>query len=1134
MDNSAAPQIKWDAPKPDAAQPAASQPVAPQTPQVKWDSPQTAAPAHQASDIKWDNTPAPAPPTRLPAGLQPQVQSTIDEVAKAKGIPVWALRAIGRLETGGQAHPETAASPAGAQGVLQLMPDTFKSVSKGNILNLRDNVEAGATYYQMLLKKYGDPIQAAGAYNAGPGRMDAYLHKGEPLPAETVKYMANAAAMHTPIDDTPLPQHIPTAAKAAPKLPQKRQPTQGKSNLNPEVAKYEWYDQLFGHQDLPFVLDNAALADQILPGAGHMQKALHLYAKNPAAAAAEYGDNARGMLLLQAEMGDEQVKGDPIAMAHRANARAMLANPALAAGETAIEEFFNPMSWAEGAGVGKGLGLASKALQASRAGRAVSHMFSPYKDIVAAHGANARNLIAQMGAHVAQADKPAMETTQKIFGGLTQSEGHEVIRISQGSAPNAAHAANAADIARRAAILRADIATRSAAKVAAKVLKPSQIKDVAKYFPMRNTAESPIYDDETMSFLDSLRPNIKSAAPASESLMHAKYDTFDEAVQRGVAPVDPAKFNAATQYYKYVKSGEQNIAFENGLRTIAAKHPDMIRFGAEAGGKPPVDKLGRQMIHMDQALGGAAQSPGLKDAWVSREFGEFFTRGKRAGASTISGVGDHELLSMNKLVHGMNSAQRAFIIANPGYHPIWNVAPNAAIATGAGLGETIGNYGRAIVGTALSVGGLATHLPGALGTGAKAIHEAAVQKFLGGANGYAEGLAKAIAGGAEAHFGQSAKSMLGGDAIRLLTIAKSELTPMEKLDRFATEAFNWNSHATFGPTGEGQFVATAFKHFTEEMGMEPEDAAWATRGALGAYQNVDPNSWASKYFMFYPWLKSNVPHWILNFLQNPKLARAQVTSTHRYNEESGDPNVSNAVNRRNPSQLYLGRDAHGREVTWTPPFPWKDAEKVGEIFAPGSDDFNKRVGVAEELVASRAKVVPSIAINTLGTLFNQKSVERGKFAGYMSMYDKDASGQEQAKQFVQSAFERSGLYPSPFLVQDIMDKGFDQSRLKDYAAMLTGAGIVTRSDSKEKTKVLNKLLNVYTIHLIKLAKHQQGADPMPQEEYDSKKKFFEDQYNAKVARVQAMLQKQADKKNSPAISWDKPAIKWDTPKAGTP
>jgi hypothetical protein len=68
---------------------------------------------------------------------------------------------------------------------------------------------------------------------------------------------------------------------------------------------------------------------------------------------------------------------------------------------------------------------------------------------------------------------------------------------------------------------------------------------------------------------------------------------------------------------------------------------------------------------------------------------------------------------------------------------------------------------------------------------------------------------------------------------------------------------------------------------------------------------------------------------------------------------------------------------------------------------------------------------------------------------------------------------------------------------------------------------------VYTIHLIKLAKHQQGANPMSQDEYDSKKKFFEDQYNAKVSRIQAMLQKQADAKQNSS------AIKWDTPKGGT-
>ena len=293
MDNKAA-QPNWDQMKPVTPPASPATPAqAPAAAPSAWDQMKPVAqPQNAKAPAGWDQMkvvggepPQSTQTVRLPAGLHPDVQSTVDEVAKAKGIPVWALRAIARLESGGQAHPDTAASPVGAQGVLQLLPSTFKEVSPhGNILNMRDNIEAGATYYQTLLKKYKDPILAAGAYNAGPGAFDAYLAGKGSLTQETKNYMVNAAAMHTPIDDTPLPQHIPTAAKAAPKLPQKRQPTQGKSNLDPSKAKYEWYDQLFGHQDLPFVLDNAALADQIMPGAGHMQKALTLYAKNPAAA----------------------------------------------------------------------------------------------------------------------------------------------------------------------------------------------------------------------------------------------------------------------------------------------------------------------------------------------------------------------------------------------------------------------------------------------------------------------------------------------------------------------------------------------------------------------------------------------------------------------------------------------------------------------------------------------------------------------------------------------------------------------------------------------------------------------------------------------------------------------------------
>jgi hypothetical protein len=51
---------------------------------------------------------------------------------------------------------------------------------------------AGAAYIREMHDRYGAPGFLA-AYNAGPGRYEAYLNSGRPLPAETQNYVAKIA-----------------------------------------------------------------------------------------------------------------------------------------------------------------------------------------------------------------------------------------------------------------------------------------------------------------------------------------------------------------------------------------------------------------------------------------------------------------------------------------------------------------------------------------------------------------------------------------------------------------------------------------------------------------------------------------------------------------------------------------------------------------------------------------------------------------------------------------------------------------------------------------------------------------------------------------------------------------------------
>ena len=114
-------------------------------------------------------------------------------------IPEAWIAAVMRAESGGRAtmDGEPIRSPAGAMGLMQVMPQTYAALRARYGLGAdpyapRDNILAGAAYLRELLDRYGVPWFLA-AYNAGPARLDAFLHTGRALPAETQRYLAALA-----------------------------------------------------------------------------------------------------------------------------------------------------------------------------------------------------------------------------------------------------------------------------------------------------------------------------------------------------------------------------------------------------------------------------------------------------------------------------------------------------------------------------------------------------------------------------------------------------------------------------------------------------------------------------------------------------------------------------------------------------------------------------------------------------------------------------------------------------------------------------------------------------------------------------------------------------------------------------
>ncbi len=113
------------------------------------------------------------------------MDSLVEAASAQEGIAADLLRAVIKRES---ANFPCAVSPKGALGLMQLMPSTIKQFEVRYPLDPQENVGAGAKFLKQLLVRYGgDLALALGAYNAGPGRVDAA--GGIPAIQETVDYV---------------------------------------------------------------------------------------------------------------------------------------------------------------------------------------------------------------------------------------------------------------------------------------------------------------------------------------------------------------------------------------------------------------------------------------------------------------------------------------------------------------------------------------------------------------------------------------------------------------------------------------------------------------------------------------------------------------------------------------------------------------------------------------------------------------------------------------------------------------------------------------------------------------------------------------------------------------------------------
>ena len=125
---------------------------------------------------------APVPPA--------EIDALVEQNAATWQVDPALLKAVIANESGFNAN---ATSKVGAQGLMQLMPETAASLGVRDAYDPAQNVAGGARYLRGLLDRFGgDKRLAIAAYNAGPGAVAKY---GDVPPyAETRNYVQNVLA----------------------------------------------------------------------------------------------------------------------------------------------------------------------------------------------------------------------------------------------------------------------------------------------------------------------------------------------------------------------------------------------------------------------------------------------------------------------------------------------------------------------------------------------------------------------------------------------------------------------------------------------------------------------------------------------------------------------------------------------------------------------------------------------------------------------------------------------------------------------------------------------------------------------------------------------------------------------------
>jgi len=163
-----------------------------------------------------------------------QYKDHINKYAKKYNVDVNLVKSVITAES---CFKRKALSSAGAQGLMQLIPDTAERFGVTDSYDPKQNIRAGVKYLKFLLDRYkGDLKKAVAGYNAGEGAVDRY--KGIPPYKETKQYVKNVLKVYGVLNPNFNKKRV-KAVYQPPKLGQKpgRHGWQYNRNLAPHLYK---------------------------------------------------------------------------------------------------------------------------------------------------------------------------------------------------------------------------------------------------------------------------------------------------------------------------------------------------------------------------------------------------------------------------------------------------------------------------------------------------------------------------------------------------------------------------------------------------------------------------------------------------------------------------------------------------------------------------------------------------------------------------------------------------------------------------------------------------------------------------------------------------------------------------------